>query len=867
MTQPLPVNDLLRAFGEALSLDHSKREAYLARLAENDPGQFRELQPLLEAEAERGRKQARSFASGQVIGGYTLVSLLGKGGFGQVWRAKKSGVGDVALKLMRLDSFHGEEFEKRFAIERAALQRLNHTGIASIHDGGIDPAPYYVMDLVEGSSIVEYAAAGDLDVEQRVELAIQLCLGIEHAHTQRVLHRDLKPANILVCLNGDLPRVVVIDFGIARLVDDDEVKRTQLTGEHQLRGTLAYMSPEQAGLTIAGERVATDERTDVFGIGRVLFELLTGEPALKLDGSARMAQQDAIDALLHQPPPSPRQRVARQQGGPLPISKDLDAIVQMATATHPQERYSSVRPLTEDLRSWLKGEQVVARRPGAMERARRYVRANRQPVIISSLVALFLVALVGVAERGRRTAESERERLELTLGAQVKHLQSLDVTAMGLELRRLLFEQITKHDPDAPVPAWAQGIDYVSLARAFFDSSYLHSVEEVYRAELQAHPLDLARVLVTLVGARRELGLHKTALPVAEEVYRIRLERLGEQADLTLASKADLVRAQRKSNKWVQTLEGCLELLNHWAMTSGPESRQALEWRLEEVLILSAQLDWAAAEAKLLPLCETIEAGFSVIPRNLQQAWLTLGFIQENTLRREAALGSMRKAYANAEKFDLHTPLDLAEIELGIGRLLAGMGAFGDQERLEEAKAIAPGAAETILEEYGDEHPTGLLALNTLASLARGSGDWEGTLEYSKRTWIGHRAAHGDLHPTTLRMQTNVVMGLIDTQQFAEGEDLAVKTIELCKQDPETNGVVTGFLIGERGRLRADQMQFAAAEPFLLDCYKRIEAIAGLKSAQVQQLRKQLAQFYGFWHSQNPSLGKDALSKKWSSGS
>lgn len=334
-------------------------------------------------------------AEGRRLGPYRVIHELGRGGMGVVFAAVRDDAAfdkRVAIKVATNASLD-PELVRRFLDERQILARLEHPHIARLLDGGTTPegTPYLVMELVEGTPITEAAVRDDLAVPDRLRLFLQVCDAVEYAHQSLVVHRDLKPRNILVAGGS----VRLLDFGVAKLLEDRDVGRTA-AGLAPL--TLAYCSPEQ----LRGDAVTT--RTDVYALGLLLFELLTGVQGQQADTSSRLALERSI---CEAPVPAPS-TVATARGDRAlarRLSGDLDAIVQTATRKATERRYPSVAALAEDIRRHLTSRPVTARADSRLYRLARFARRQWLPLTATAIVITSLTGGVLVASAQARRAE------------------------------------------------------------------------------------------------------------------------------------------------------------------------------------------------------------------------------------------------------------------------------------------------------------------------------------------------------------------------------------------------------------------------------------------------------------------------------
>ncbi|MEO8452265.1 MAG: serine/threonine-protein kinase, partial [Gemmatimonadota bacterium] len=318
----------------------------------------------------------------KTIGRYRIIGTLGEGGMGTVYEAEQDQPQRmVALKVIRSD-FVIPELMRRFARESEVLGRLQHPGIAQIYEAGTaegphGPQPFFAMELVKGQSLTEYASARALNVDQRLELFARVCDAVHYAHKQGVIHRDLKPANIMVDAGGQ-PKI--LDFGVARLTDAD-VKATRQTSVGEVIGTLQYMSPEQ----VNADPGDIDTRSDVYSLGVILYELLSGQ--LPYDLAHRMIYEAARVIVIEDP--APLSSLNRTLKG------DVEVIVGKALEKEKNRRYSSAADLASDVRRFLSNEPIAARPASAMYQLGKFARRNR--ALVGGLAVAALILVLGTA--------------------------------------------------------------------------------------------------------------------------------------------------------------------------------------------------------------------------------------------------------------------------------------------------------------------------------------------------------------------------------------------------------------------------------------------------------------------------------------
>ncbi len=419
-------------FHQLEQLSDSERETRLAELAKREPDIYPQLLKMLADSTELGQGErlidvlidagqdlsAESLRDPEEIGPYRLQKLIGEGGMGRVYLAEQSEPvrRRVALKLTRrgLDS---NEAVARFRAERQALAVLEHPNIARVFDAGSTDGgrPWFAMEYIDGVPITRWAAERKLSLAQRIELLLPVCEAVQHAHAKGLIHRDLKPSNILVVDDGGIGRPMVIDFGIARVVDMSLDERTQATRLGELVGTPEYMSPEQASL---GE-IDIDTRSDIYSLGLVLYELLVGELPLSGAQLKKLGFQAMCQAIREGDTPRPSRVPTSSIDSPTltwrsRLKGDLDSVLLKALAKDRDHRYGTAAAFAEDLRRYLANEPVLAQPPSMRYRAGKFVRRNRALVGATAIVAVALVAATAISSVGLIQARQAEQRAQLS---------------------------------------------------------------------------------------------------------------------------------------------------------------------------------------------------------------------------------------------------------------------------------------------------------------------------------------------------------------------------------------------------------------------------------------------------------------------
>ncbi|HUR57609.1 MAG TPA: protein kinase [Opitutaceae bacterium] len=456
-------------FADALALPAAQREAFLARECGADLELLRRLRVLVAAHdhpanplappAASGVALAANEKPGEVIGRYKLLQKIGEGGCGVVWMAEQEEPvrRRVALKIIKL-GMDTTSVVARFEAERQALAVMDHPNIAKVHDAGATETgrPFFVMELVRGITITRYCDENRLTPTARLELFIKVCQAVQHAHQKGIIHRDLKPSNILVTVNDGTPTPKVIDFGIAKATQGRLTDATVFTAFEQFIGTPVYMSPEQAEMS----SLDIDTRSDIYSLGVLLYELLTGRPPF----DARTLAQAGIDGIRQQirevEPPRPsarlgtlsdaeRDTVARLRGTvdsalSILLRGDLDWIVMRCMEKNRTRRYDTANGLAADIQRYLRNEPVVARPPSTWYLLQKLFRRHRVGFTAGAAVACAVI-LGGIfstwqavrairAEKEQTTLREAAERAGATEWALRREAQSHELAA-----RRMLY--------------------------------------------------------------------------------------------------------------------------------------------------------------------------------------------------------------------------------------------------------------------------------------------------------------------------------------------------------------------------------------------------------------------------------------------
>ncbi|MCI0334697.1 MAG: serine/threonine-protein kinase [Planctomycetes bacterium] len=718
-------NDAKTIFGKAQEFAApAERAAYLAEACGGDAGLRGEVERLLAAAGEAGSFMAGpavatlhtaafqrvSEGPGTVIGPYKLMEQIGEGGFGLVFVAEQHRPvrRKVALKIIK-PGMDTRDVIARFEAERQALALMDHPNIAKVFDAGATDTgrPYFVMELVRGIPITEYCDQEHLTPRERLELFVSLCHAIQHAHQKGIIHRDVKPTNVLVTLHDGRPVVKVIDFGVAKALSQQLTERTIYTQFAQMLGTPLYMSPEQAAMS----GLDIDTRSDIYSLGVLLYELLTGTTPFDRERLKQAAVDEIRRIIREEEPPKPSTRLsqsgerlpsiaAQRNTEPAKLSKlvrgELDWIVMKCLEKDRNRRYETANGLARDVDRFLKDEPVQACPPSVSYTFRKFARRNKAALATVAIVAMSLVLGTAVsiwqATVARRAEALADARLEAETQAR---RQAATEAAKATTISDLLQQMLGSANPDE-----VKGANYT--VRQLLDD-FSAKLADQFKDQPEAE----ATVRATIGKAYWRLGMADQAEPHLKAALELRRATLGLDHESVAESLVDYAWNLAEATNYDRALECVEEALSiHRHKGSSREAVLRAMWAKQRFLISQgkyAEAD-ATADAALTLAGDLTSVDIPVVANILHG----LGDSLFSQGRYAEAENAARKAVALHRR--LHGP-DHPETAWGLfvlGRTLT------KQEKFQEAESASRESAEIFRRQYDDEHKSTKYALESL---------------------------------------------------------------------------------------------------------------------------------------------------------
>jgi serine/threonine protein kinase/tetratricopeptide (TPR) repeat protein len=792
-------------FDEALSHPPEEREAFVGKACGGDDHLSEEVLTLLRHDAsttddllpelESGRESTHLDEEhdpfvGRQVGRYHIIRRIGSGAMGAVFEAEQDRPSrHVALKLIH-PGLVSPALMRRFDYEVELLGHLQHPGIAQIFeagqfDVGSGAQPYFAMELIDGEPLTVYANRQDFDVRQRLQLVVEICDAVAHAHQRGIIHRDLKPGNILVDSQG-CPKV--LDFGVARATSSEIVKTTLHTSTGQLVGTIPYMSPEQA----AGQASEVDVRSDVFSIGAILYELLAGYPP---HDAARKPFDEAI-RLIREAEPTPLRSFNRELRG------DIETIVSTALAKEKSRRYQTASALGSDLRRYLDGLPILAHAPSAMYQLRKLAGRHRATVAVAAALVLVLIAAsavsttFAVSEARARSSEAEARQ------------QAEQEAAIAQEANAFLEDMFKAANPWSmnPIAGVARDVKVVEVLD--------HAATQLSDRFNDQPGVKLA-VRTTLGRTYMSLGEYPKAERQLEDALRLGRSDFTSSRARSLKARLAMVHLLTVTGRFEEGEELCRETLVVCQNRLGDDHAMTLDAQDKLAVLEYSQGRYDTAEslyrrtvaARERTLGEDHPATL-VSSGNLAVLLTDLGRFDEAEPLFTRILSIQRDSLGNAHPDTLTTIVNLVNLYWLSGRS-------------DEAEPLIREECELSRRVLGDEHPHTLTSINDLALLLTEAGQYEKANALREEQLAACERTLGPDHPDTLIAKHNLAYLRMLQKRYSEAADLLAETLDQRRRVLGENHLDTLVTLGNLASVLLKQERYEEAEPLYRETLRR----------------------------------------------
>ena len=756
---------------------------------------------------------------GGKIDRYKLISVLGEGGCGIVYLAEQRTpvTRRVALKVIK-PGMDTRQVIARFEAERQALALLDHPNIASVHDAGTTKTgrPYFVMEYVKGVSITEHCDREKLGIEARLGLFLQVCEAVQYAHLKGVIHRDIKPSNVQVAIHGSKAVPKIIDFGLAKALSQLLTERTLVTEQGQMVGTPEYMSPEQAEMT----NQDIDTRTDIYSLGAVLYELLTGTLPFDPDTLREGGAENIRRTIREKDPKTPStrlsmiagensQKVARSRNTDLRtlsrrLHGDLDWITIRAMEKDRMRRYQTAQALAEDIQRHLNDEPVLAGPPSKIYRMKKFLRKHR--ALAAGLAAVLAVLIAGVVVSTLFAVRAEHARVE----AEVARAEAESVSSF---LRNDVLASMNPGMSTSPL---------ATSSREATVRSLLDGASEKLEGRFPDQPLVEASIRGTLGRTYTDLGLYGRAESHLERARAACQTRLGAEDPTTLECTMRLGWLYYRQNRYDEAETLLTEAMKGFERVRGAEDPNTLRSMVMLGWVYNSRGSVAEAERLFVRRLEVSErvlgpegpVGVALSAYGLGYAHNIQGHYGEAERLFKRSLKINRRERGEDDLETLH-------VTHSLGALYKDLGRFEEADQLlEKVLKVRRGI-------LGEEHPHTLEVRSNLGLLRIGQGRYEEADQLLEKVLSARRRILGEEHPHTLEVRSALGGLRILQGRYEEAELLltdTLKTARATEQSESPSNLVTmttlGFLYFLQGR-------YDEAEPLVVPVLEFARPVLG----------------------------------------
>ena len=819
----------------------------------------------------------------RVIGPYKLLQPIGEGGMGTVYMAEQTHPVKrlVALKLIKA-GMDGRQVLARFGAERQALALMDHPNIAKVLDAGAteEGRPYFVMELVKGVPITRFCDERRLTLRERLELAIPVCQAVQHAHQKGVIHRDLKPSNILVALYDGKPVPKVIDFGVAKATGQRLTDQTLCTEFGAIVGTLEYMSPEQAELN----QLDIDTRSDVYSLGVLIYELLTGSTPLDRKRTTQAAFLEVLRVIREQESPLPSLRLSTTEELPSIaacrnieprklsglVRGELDWIVMKALEKDRTRRYETASGMAADLRRYLDDEPVQACPPSVRYKLSKLVRKHRVALVTIGSFALLLVLGTAASTWQAILATDAKQaaiKAEARATASAKQARTEAATARAVNdfLKDLLAEAgPLKNARDRKVTVEA----------------VLNKASARIAGKFDANPEVEAAIRQTIGQAYWDLGLHQEGQPHLVRALELRRRVLGQEHPDTLTSMSDLallydvrgyyekaeslftqalaIRRRRLGPEHPDTLTSMSYLASLYANQGINEKAEPL---FSEVLavrhrVLGPEHPKTIISMNRLAELHLIRGRYEkaepLFTQSMEALRRVLGPEHQDTLASVSSLAELYRSRGREEEAEplLTQVLEAQRRVLGPEHpsTITSMNRLAElhltRGRYEKAEPLFTQAFEAARRVLGPEHPTTLFSMNNLAKLYYTLGQYENAEPLYTQALEINRRVFGPEHPATLATINNLAELYKARNEYEKAEPLCVEVLETARRVLGPEHPNTLISMTNLARLYDARGQYARAEPLFTRALEVKRRVLGPEHPEVLRSMTYIAEMY-----------------------
>jgi len=892
MSTPDPYWRIKDIFAEAIEKSHDDRELFLQSACAGDAQLLDQVNALLAAhdramsptanpDAMRTRSSIVSNLPGEppgtVIGPYTILEQVGEGGMGVVYRARQQRPIQriVALKLIKL-GMDTKQVITRFESERQALAIMNHPNVAAVYDAGATETgrPYFVMEYVPGTPITSFCDRHKYTTRQRLELFMQACEAVQHAHQKALIHRDIKPGNILVMLDGDKPVVKVIDFGVAKATASQLTEHAVFTETGQLIGTPEYMSPEQAELN----PVDIDTRSDIYSMGVVLYELLAG--ALPFDSKTlRAAAYAQIQAIIREVDP-PRlstrlssmkdaaaAEIAADRGTKLPalareLAGELEWIPLKAMRKEPGQRYRTATELSQDIRNYFDHKPLLAGPESARYRIGKLIRRNKGLVAASAAVLAVLIAgiigtSIGLVGQSRQRALAEQRRAE----AQHQEQEATRQAAIASAVSQFQSDMLASADPNNVFG------DKVTVLQAI-----TASIKELDEGKLQSQPLVEASVRSTIGETLRALGRYDTAESNFRKALELRRSALPANHVDIASSLGSVGRTLQGQGRYDQAEPFTKEALEMRRKILPPVNREIAKSINNLAFLTSSQGKYVEAEALFRQALdvyrEALPAGDQEIGtclNNLGTVIHTQGkpaeaepyfrealeifrrALPSGQVRTANCLDNLAQALLDTGKTEEAAPLFHQSLEMRRAALPPGHAdiakglyhlatMYYQQGKFSDAQPLSDESLDIIRKAYPGAHSDIAVHLTFAGILLMSQEKPQEAEPFLRESLEMNQKLLRPGHPDLATSMSNLAVSLRNQGKLPEAEQLCRQALEILRKTWPPGHPQISISLSNLARVLRSQEKFIEADPLYREALAAMQISAGRDDPQVGNL-------------------------------